>query len=289
MSDKWYPSIKVVGIVFLILGILSAFFFYYPKEWKFYEFINVFYVNVATDCISIAITILLIDYLYQRHDDEQLKYRLVWEMGSIDQGFAIRATKELRARNWLYDGTLTNQDLERANLEGADLRNANLSGANLRKANLQGTQLEKANLQNVDLSDAVLYEARLEECNLKGAKASRARLQKAQLYRVNLTNADLLGALLRGAELRNSDLSFARLEETDLSQADFTSAKLKEANLLRSNLAGAVFRNVDLERANLSEIENWQEIENIEGAKLSGVINPPTGFLEWAVEKGAII
>jgi len=282
-------SIRFVGFLLLIMGVAIGFLFSYPPEWPLYNFVNGFYTNVSTELVSIAITVLVIDYLYQRREDEQLKYRLVWEMGSKDQGFALRAVKELRARKWLFDGTLKNQDLSYANLEGADLKEADFENATLIHANLKGAHLEEGNLKNANLAEAVLHDAHLEESVFQNSRMEKVRLQKAHLYRADLKNVDLLGALLQGAELRYVDLEDARLEEADLRMADLTGAKLRGANLLRANLKGAVLRDVDLRRANLSQISNWREIASLENTRLSGVINPPDGFLDWAEDEDAIL
>jgi hypothetical protein len=59
------------------------------------------------------------------------------------------------------------------------------------------------------------------------------------------------------------------------------------------NLAGASLSHTDLDGAklgdaNLTNITYWQQIKSIELANIYGVRNPPDGFIEWAIRKGAV-
>jgi len=42
-------------------------------------------------------------------------------------------------------------------------------------------------------------------------------------------------------------------------------------------------RGADLSWTNLKDIRNWKEIDTLKGANLFEVVNPPGGFLEWAL------
>ena len=149
-----------------------------------------FYANVSVDCLSIAFAILVIDRLNERRAEEDLKAQLIREMGSPDNGIALRAIKELRARGWIEDGSLRNARLSLANLEGAELEDVDLSGASLCETNMQRADLKSA--------------------NLKGANLARANLQNAVLTNANLQDSSLSGALLRSANLSASNLHDAR-------------------------------------------------------------------------------
>ena len=67
-------------------------------------------------------------------------------MGSTDNGIALRAVKELRARGWLEDRSLREADLWGTALPASNLLIANLSGAVMKRANLQSAVLQSANL-----------------------------------------------------------------------------------------------------------------------------------------------
>ncbi|MFL5804404.1 MAG: pentapeptide repeat-containing protein [Roseiflexaceae bacterium] len=157
------------------------------------HFFKDFYANVATTLIGIAIAVLTIDWLGERRvehlAEEQLKAQLIREMGSTDNGIALRAVRELRAREWLEDGSLEWADLDKANLRGADLHMAylqiarlgrsNLQGANLHGANLEGAFLYDTDLRGAELYGAVLYDADLHRADLRGANLSLVHLSDA--------------------------------------------------------------------------------------------------------------
>ncbi len=75
----------------------------------------------------------------------------------------------------LVDKSLTNIDLERANLQGAilngsELQEANLGRANLRAAELIAVNFLNANLRGAELQGAVLQDADLDGADLRGAQ-----------------------------------------------------------------------------------------------------------------------
>lgn len=182
-----------------------------------------FLTNVGTELLSIAITILILNVLYQRAEDDRLKQQLIREMGSPDNSIALRAIQELTAYGWLFDcslrcarlggAILENANLVNANLEGAELWRANLSHARLRgaifskaklqSANFSGARIIEAKLENVDLSDATLSEAILWDTSLNGAK----------LHNTNFNNADL-----RGTSLLDTQISGCEFIETKYSR-----------------------------------------------------------------------
>jgi len=160
------------------------------------------YVNVVIALVSIAIALLVINSLNERSAEEQLKAKLIGELGSIHNGIALRAVRQLRARGWLEDGSL---------------RGANLMGANLRRADLIGGNLQEAVLFRADLQEADLVAA-----NLQGSYLARANLEQSDLRGAKLQGADLRGANLRKADLQEANLEGAILQDTDLAGATMT-------------------------------------------------------------------
>ncbi|NPB04203.1 MAG: hypothetical protein GXO39_07315 [Thermotogae bacterium] len=100
-------------------------------------------------------------------------------------------------------------DLEEAYLVNADLENSNLPGTNFRGANLEG-----AILTNSDLSNCNFQDANLTKTVLSGAK---------------LSNCDFSGANLSKADLVRADLSNSRFYETTIIRANFEGANLINA------------------------------------------------------------
>lgn len=121
------------------------------------------------------------------------------------------------------------------------------------EVSLAGVKLDGAWLEKARLDGAMLREASFEGTNLSGASFHRANLADANLSRANLVGADLRQASLRGALLREALLSTA-----------------------------------DLRGADLQGIQGWETIVSYTYTNIEGVKNPPPGFREHALERGAI-
>ena len=119
-------SIRNVGIISLIIGLVLLFFAFYPENYFLGKFIHNIYASLSCEFTSIAITILLINYLYDKKAEDSNKKRLLRELGSEDKGFTSRALKEIKELGYLTDGTLNGLDLTNANLAGLDFTGADL-------------------------------------------------------------------------------------------------------------------------------------------------------------------
>lgn len=154
-------------------------------------------LNLGTEFAGGAVTFILLDeILGGSRRKAELKAQLIREMGSPDNGIALRAVNELRAHGWLMDGSLRETKLENCNLKGAEMWAARLDGA----------LLSKANLENAGLAGATLAKAGLFDANLKGAFLDRTNLQGAFLSGANLQDAILGGTKLQGADLEDANL-----------------------------------------------------------------------------------
>ena len=203
---QWLTPFKL-GVISLLSALLIGALSYLNQRGLRYlpetlRRIVVAFDNSATiELLSIAATILVVNVLYQRRDTEREKRRLILQMGSPDNAFALEAVRALRSYGWLSNGSL-----KEANLGKADLRNAFLVGVNLQEAflgdaNLQAADLRSARLQDAWLVGAKLQGADLRKACLQGADLRKACLQEAKLRSANLQDADLGGANLQGANL----------------------------------------------------------------------------------------
>ena len=164
--------------------------------------------NAGTEAIGIAITVLVIDRLYERRDQEREKQRIIRQMASPSNDFALEAVRLAGENGWLTDGSLHRADLIKADLRGADLIHADLRGANLIKADLRGANLSGATLSGATLSQAYLNGAKLVRANLSGATLIQADLSYTKLVRAKLVRADL-----SRADLSEADLSKAKYDD----------------------------------------------------------------------------
>jgi hypothetical protein len=163
---------------------------------------------------------------------------LVAQMVGGDNAAALAAVDQLRAGEWLLDGSLARLDLGGAQLAGADLHLAylyavNLNGADLNGADLQGVRLADASLHDADLRGVVLNEntvfqgADMQGANLSGLDMRVIALgmdfgaRPANLAGANLSGADLRGVNVREVNLAGADLSAAKLEGANLTDALF--------------------------------------------------------------------
>lgn len=198
-SHRAAVMIGALGILILVLGYLHL----YGVTAE--NVVLDLYANFGAEFIGIAITVLVIDFLNQLRQEQELKRQLIRDMGSEVNIFAVRAVRELKAHggkpnSWLKDGTLCNALLLGANLSGAPLEGANLCGADLtgavlREAFLVDAQLRKAILRFADLSDADLEAADLSEADLSGAVLRRTNLKEADMREANIEDAIIDGVI----------------------------------------------------------------------------------------------
>jgi hypothetical protein len=142
---------------------------------------------------------------------------------------------------------------------------------------LQELNEDKIQLVGVDVSSAFLQGVRLEHANLLRADLSACDLRGSDFRFANLTFANLQAANFRGSSLENASFSNADLKDADLVGADLAGA----------NLEGADLTAADLRSANLNDVQ-WKQIRSIKTANIAGVQAAPDGFVQWALENGAV-
>lgn len=132
---------------------------------------------------------------------------------------------------------------------------------NLQRSWLNGVDLKEARLEKAILNNTYLQGADLGMAYLQGANLWGTHLQEAQLLMARLQGADLRDACLQGADLRMAYLQGANLIVAHLQGADLSMARLQEAYLGDAHMQGAKLWNTRLQGAYLEE------------ARLQGVIS----------------
>lgn len=216
---RWLTPVRLVGMATGLFGVAVSLFGHFYRAGFASGAVQAFYANISTECISIAVTVVIIDWLYERRDTLREKERLVREMRNRDNGLAIHAVEELRANDWLDGGLLVGKHLWDANLEGANLVGVNMYRVYLNRANLQGANLDKADLEAARLDKANLRGAHLDWANLERADLRDTCLQAAHLIKANFCDADLQGADLQGADLEGASLQGAHVHDGQLVKA----------------------------------------------------------------------
>ena len=62
--------------------------------------------DLRAELIGIGLTVVLIDLAYKRVQTREEKERLILQMSSPDNPFAIEALRQITERGWLTDGSL---------------------------------------------------------------------------------------------------------------------------------------------------------------------------------------
>lgn len=161
-NEMVYLAIGIlIGLVgFPLIGLVSADF-------------QSFLYDLAPEAVGIVFTVLVLNRFDQIREDRQTYERLVREMHSRYNQFALQAIEELRVLGWLSDGRLRGHDLR-----GSDWRDANLYQANLTECDLQRVQFDHA-----DLYEANLTRAKVTPAQLRRSKTMRyAILPDGQKY-----------------------------------------------------------------------------------------------------------
>ena len=113
-------------------------------------------------------------------------------------------------------------------LRQADLREAMLEDANLTGCSLREVDMSRAKLVGSDLSSSDLQGANLEGADLSNTILAGSSLRGALLPGTNLQESDLTGANLRGSDLSGASLNGADLGNSDLTAAILTTQQLKQ-------------------------------------------------------------
>jgi uncharacterized protein YjbI with pentapeptide repeats len=142
---------------------------------------------------------------------------------------------------------------------------------------LQELNADRVPLVGVDVSSAFL-----QGLNLKNANLLRSDFSSADLRNSNLVQVDFTLANLNSANLRDATLDRAKFVDTDLRNSDLEGASLADADF-----SGAGLDDADLRGADLKDIA-WQKLKSVKGANVAGVKNAPQGFLDWALNDGAV-
>jgi hypothetical protein len=103
----------------------------------------------------------------------------------------------------------------------------------------------KVDLCQADLRRAILEETDLRDSDLTGANLAAARLAGSDLTGANITIARLTGADLLLASVRGGDLDAADLVGANLEGADLRGANRKGALLVGANLPRAAYSTED--------------------------------------------
>jgi len=202
-------NLDVVDFVALVLvfvgGALFAYGLALNPPLSLEEYMRIQFGDWAPGLIIDGILLLTINRVIHSHE----RKRVISQVASLSNEFALDAVRRCRNEGWLQNGTMTGMSFEGANLDSADLSDSNLSETDFSFAKLSGVDLTHANLKGINLKGANLQGA-----DLRWADLSRASLQWADLRNANLTGSRLDGAKADFALVDKAHSSIQELENS---------------------------------------------------------------------------
>ncbi|MEZ4678206.1 MAG: hypothetical protein R2932_28725 [Caldilineaceae bacterium] len=126
MIDEPTEQLSAFAFIGILVSILGYLFLHGTSSVG--DLLSNFFANSVTEFASIAITVLILDRLYAKRAILQEKERIIKQMGSLSNEFALEATRNAKELGLLGDGSLEKVSLAYANLQHANLKAAFLQG-----------------------------------------------------------------------------------------------------------------------------------------------------------------
>jgi uncharacterized protein YjbI with pentapeptide repeats len=223
-------------------------------EWIAFALSRWTFLDVLEYLEGFSVLVAVIFYFSESGDRLKQKHYQAWQVintaqGKGGSGGRIEALEELNS--------------DRISLLGVDVSGAFLQGLRLERARLQRADFSAADLRDCDLVFADLSDAKLRSTNFRQGNLRNVTFQRAYLEEADFTDANLTGA-------------------------NFSDAHLKEADFSGADLSGATLADADLTNATLSNLR-WREIRGVQNANITGIKDPPDGFVAWALQHGAVV
>lgn len=155
------------------------------------------------------------------------------------------------------------------------LSNVDFADADLREIDLSQSVLEKA--RGAKLSNAVLWQARLQGCDLARADVSGTNFTEVYGEKLNLEEAQANAANFFKGHLQSARFGRARLDQANFTAADLRAADFGEAILTRAKLAGADLQGANFQGSQLVGAD-VTETTNFAGARFDHFTQFSAGF-----------
>lgn len=247
-----FDSIDHLAIGFLVLGgvlMVSGTLLAPPATFR--DFLLVHFSDWTPGLITDGLLLLVVNHILRRHE----RRRVVAQVASLSNEFALDAVRRVRQEGWYADGSLEGADLERARLREADLSGARLARVDLGSADLRGASLDHADLRDADLTAANLRGADLRWSDLRGARLRWADLRETLVDGATTDGADFRGAAM---DARTAGILGRSGDDGESLLTD------READLLRTSVA-------DLKAMGTAPIEDFYQRLFEEAPRLRGL------------------
>jgi len=222
----------------------------YLKRWAFLDILD----RLGRLSILVAIITWFIQLPVQKEKEHQNIISNAWTVLNTAQGKFGSGGRE-KAINDLIK-------------EGVSLYGVNLSNGYYKLLKLSGQNMERSNFEN-----SYILDPKIIDCGFIDANFDNAEIVDAFIMACSFQRASFVNAIFNG--------------DCCLDNSSFEEAYCKGIEI-NSSLSGTDFTATDLRGSNLSNISSWKEIKSIRFANIYGIINAPKGFLEWALQNGAV-
>lgn len=173
-----FDAVDLLASVLLVLGLgLFAWGLMLDTPSSLDDLVHGHYADWTPGFVIDGILLLVLNRVIHSHE----RRRIISQVGSLSNEFALDAVRRCREEGWLLSGLMANRAFVRGRLATADLSDARLPGANFSFADLRDVDLTHADLCGADFKGANLKGADLRWANLTGASLQWADLREAQL------------------------------------------------------------------------------------------------------------
>jgi uncharacterized protein YjbI with pentapeptide repeats len=162
-----------------------------------------------------------------------------------------------------FDATLTDRDLDGADLAHVRLVRCVLTRVRLTAAELRGSTFIDVDLVDCELSGATLHETTFTRVAWRTGRAIGVDLSKASLGHVRVGDVRLDDANLRFASLEHVVVEDSSLVEADALEARLASVALRRCDLSRFDLTKATVDGLDLRGSRLDALRGAAALRRV--------------------------
>lgn len=184
------------GLAILLIGVGLALFFYgislNPPS-TLQQLVETHFGDWTPGFVTDGVLLIVINRVIHMNE----RRRVISQVASLSNEFALDAVRRCRDEGWLQDGGLGAKNFDNARLASADLSDARLAESSFRFSDISAADLTHADLRHADFT---------------GTNFSNTDLRWTDLSNACLKWTDLRGAQLDGANLEGVDTSYASID-----------------------------------------------------------------------------
>jgi len=143
-----FDFVDLLAFTLLLAGIgLSGWGMYIAPPASIQELVSVTFGDWTPGLVVDGALLFILNRVIHSHE----RKRVISQVASLSNEFALDAVRRCRDEGWLQDGTLVNKSFIKARLASADLSDSKLAGVDFSFADLTGADLTYAELKGANL------------------------------------------------------------------------------------------------------------------------------------------